>query len=52
MPPGGIKIGGEEVRREEGARFLEFWVEEGLRWTGQIEQVSGPYGHVGAMCPS
>ena len=39
MPPGGIKIGTEKIRRIEGACFLGVWVNEWLRWTGQIEQV-------------
>ena len=39
LPPGGIKIGDEEIRKVDGARFLGVWVDEGLRWTGQIEQV-------------
>ena len=36
---GGIRIGGQPVRRVEGARFLGVWVDEGLRWTGQIDRV-------------
>ena len=39
VPPGGIMIGDEEIRRVEGARFLGVWVDEGLKWTGQIGQV-------------
>ena len=35
----GLMIGGEQVRRVDGARFLGVWVDEGLRWTGQIERV-------------
>ena len=34
-----LEIGGEEIRRVDGARFLGVWVDEGLRWTGQIERV-------------
>ena len=30
VPPGGIQIGGEQIRRVEGARFLGLWVDEGL----------------------
>ena len=45
-PPGGLKIGGEEVRRVEGARFLGVWVDEGLRWTGQIGQVRAKVGQL------
>ena len=39
-------IGGEEVRRVEGARFLGVWVDEGLRWTGQIERVRAKVGQL------
>ena len=45
-PPGGIKIGGEEIRQVEGARFLGVWVDEGLKWTGQIEQVRAKVGRL------
>ena len=63
LPPGGIKIGGEEIRKVEGARFLGVWVDEGLKWTGQIEQVRAKVGRLlavlgragtvlgGASCP-
>ena len=46
VPPGGIRIGGEEVRRVEGARFLGVWVDEGLKWTGQIERVRTKVGRL------
>ena len=39
-------IGGEEVRRVEGARFLGVWVDEGLRWMGQIERVRTKVGQL------
>ena len=39
VPRGGIKIGGDEIKRVEGVRFLGVWVDEGLRWTEQIEKV-------------
>ena len=39
-------IGGEEVRRVVGARFLGVWVDEGLRWTGQIERVRTKVGQL------
>ena len=45
-PPGGIEIGGEEVRRLEGARFLGVWVDEGLNWKGQIGQVRAKMGRL------
>ena len=38
QPPAGLEIGGEQVRRVEGARFLGVWVDEGLKWTGQIDE--------------
>ena len=44
MPQGGIKIGGKEIRRDEGACFLGVWVDEGLRWKGQIDQVRAKVG--------
>ena len=34
-----IEIGGEQIGRAEGARFLGLWVDEGLGWRGQIERV-------------
>ena len=46
VPPGGVKIGGEEIRRVEGSRFLGVWVDEGLRWTGQIGQVRARVGRL------
>ena len=46
VPPGGIQIGGEQIRRVEGARFLGEWVDEGLRWTGHIEKVRGKVGRL------
>ena len=45
-PPGRLEVGGEQVRRVEGARFLGVWVDEGLRWTGQIEQVRSKVGRL------
>ena len=44
VPPGGLQIGGEEIRRVDGARFLGVWVDEGLKWTGQIEKVRAKVG--------
>ena len=46
MPPGGISIGGEEIGRVEGARFLGVWVDEGLSWTGQIDRVRTKVGRL------
>ena len=37
--PGGLEIGGGQVGRVEGARFLGVWVDECLSWTGHIERV-------------
>ena len=39
MPPGGLNIGGEQIRRIEGTRFFAVWVDEGIRWNGQIKKV-------------
>ena len=39
VPPEGLSIGGEQIRRVEGTRFLGVWVDEGIRWNGQIEKV-------------
>ena len=44
--PGGIVIGGEQVRRVQEARFLGVWVDEGLRWSGQIERVRSKVGQL------
>ena len=46
MPEGGLSIGGEQIRRVEGARFLGIWVDEGLKWTGQIERVRTKVGQL------
>ena len=34
-----ILIGGEEIRRVEGARFLGVWVDENLKWSAHINKV-------------
>ena len=39
MPQGGLRIGREQIRRVEGARFLGVWVDESLRWKEQIEKI-------------
>ena len=39
-------IGGEEIRRVSGARFLGVWVDECLSWTGQIDQVRAKVGRL------
>ena len=36
----GIKIGEEHIKQVEGATFLGLWVDEGLKWEGQIRKVS------------
>ena len=46
MPQGGLRIGEEQVRRVEGARFLGVWVDEGLGWTGHIGQVRARVGRL------
>ena len=42
----GLEIGGEQIGRVEGARFLGVWVDEGLRWSGQIEKVRTKVGQL------
>ena len=44
--PGHLEVGGEQIRRVEGARFLGVWVDEKLRWTGQIGQVRTKVGQL------
>ena len=34
-----ILIGGEKIRRVEGARFLGVWVDENLKWSAHINKV-------------
>ena len=46
LPPGGLEIGGEPIRRVEGARFLGVWVDEGLKWVGQIDKVRTKVGQL------
>ena len=46
MPPGGLNIGGEPIRKVDGARFLGVWVNEGCRWNGQIERVRAKVGRL------
>ena len=41
-----LEVGGERIRRVDGARFLGVWVDEGLGWTGQIEQVRSKVGRL------
>ena len=38
VPPGGITIGGEHITRVKVACFLGVWIDEGLRWKGQIDR--------------
>ena len=35
----GLRVGGEEIRRVEGARFLGVWVDARLGWAGQVSRV-------------
>jgi hypothetical protein len=37
VPPGGLVINGEQVRRVEGSKFLGVWVDTGLKWRGHID---------------
>ena len=45
-PPGGLEIGGGQVKRAQGVRFLGVWIEEGLGWRGQIEKVRTKVGQL------
>ena len=44
--PGGLAVGGEQVRRVENARFLGIRVDEGLKWAEHIERVKGKIGQL------
>ena len=33
-----VKIGGEDIKKVEGAKFLGIWVDEGLKWTAHIKK--------------
>ena len=46
VPLGGLEVGGEQVKRVAGARFLGVWVDEGLKWAGQIERVRSKVGQL------
>ena len=46
MPSSGLKIGTEPIKRVEGARFLGVWVDEGIKWKGQIEKVRAKVGRL------
>ena len=46
MAPGHLEVRGEQIRRVEGARFLGVWVDERLKWTGQIGQVRTKVGQL------
>ena len=34
-----LTVGGEEIKRADGARFLGVWVDERLRWSEQVSKV-------------
>ena len=46
VPEGGLAIGNEAIERVEGVKFLGIWVDEGLKWTGQIEKVKTKVGRL------
>ena len=48
-PQEGLKIGNEQVRRVEGARFLGIWVDEKLKWTGLALVGGGCFGGLGLL---
>ena len=39
-PLGSLEIGGETIRRVEGARFLGVWIDHELKWTTHIDNVT------------
>jgi hypothetical protein len=39
VPPGGLVIGGEQIRREEGVKFLGVRIDAGLRWRDHMGKV-------------
>jgi hypothetical protein len=39
VPPGGLVINGEQVRKVEGSRFFGVWVDAELKWRGHIDQM-------------
>ena len=46
VPEEGLNIGGVQIDRVEGIRFLGVWVDEGLKWNGQIEKVRAKVGRL------
>ena len=42
----GLEIGGETIRKVEGARFLGVWVDQKLSWTEHIGNVVGKVGRL------
>ena len=41
-----LLIGGEVIKQVSGARFLGVWVDDGLKWTGQIDKVKTKIGQL------
>ena len=46
VPVGGLEVGGEQIGKVEGARFLGVWVDGGLKWAGHIGQVKAKVGRL------
>ena len=46
VPPGGLSIGGVQISKVVGSKFLGVWVDEGLRWNEQIERVRAKVGRL------
>jgi hypothetical protein len=44
VPPGGLVVDGEQVRRVKGSKFLGVWVDAELKWRCHIDQVGGRCG--------
>jgi hypothetical protein len=47
VPPGGLLIDGEQVRRVNGSKLLEVWVDSEHKWRGHIDQVRRLLGVLG-----
>ena len=46
VPQGGLVIGNEPIKRVDGVKFLGIWIDEGLKWSGQIEKVKTKVGRL------
>ena len=46
VPPGGLRIGTETIKRVEGVRFLGVWIDEGITWNEHIDKVRSKVGQL------